>query len=344
MATAVIRASKSHVPAGVSTLLAAWACLGMLGCGGATSPGRPLREPIFVAVGAEGTILTSPDAASWRSERSGVSAALTSVAASGTQFVAVGSDGTILTSQNGRVWTAQSSGTRVDLAHVIFNGEQFIAVGGEWSDQGVALTSIDGVAWKGHEAPARYSFHAVAAVGGTIFASAETPHPTLPMALDNVVLASVLPSTSNRGGWIERDLPRFADSVTLAGETQGETFTVGSWNGESTLSRSQDSEEWTTQALPVDDAHAIAVGPGDLGFVIVGSSSALTSLDGSDWLDNPPPVRSGSWLMDVAAGKSGFAAVGLHGTIFTLGSDFEWTPRPSGVATALYDVTFGPLE
>lgn len=320
------------------------ALLGVLGCGGATSPGKPLQKPIFVAVGAEGTILTSADAATWRSEKSGVSAALTSVAANGTQFVAVGNEGTILTSRNGRVWTAQSSGTEVDLKHVIFHGEQFIAVGGEWSDQGLALMSSDGVTWKRLEAPARYSFHSVAAVGGTIFASAETPHPTIPMALENVVLASVLPSTSNRGGWIDRNLPRFADSAEV-GEAQVETLTVGSWNGESTLSRSQDGEEWTTQDLPVDDAHAIAVGPNDLGFVIVGSSSALTSPDGREWSDNSPPIRTGSWLSDVTAGKSSFAAVGLHGTIFTLSSSSEaWLPRASGVSTALYDVTYGPLE
>jgi len=49
-------------------------------------------------MGADGTILTSPDGITWASQTSGTTVTLRSVTWSGTQFCAVGNDGTILTS------------------------------------------------------------------------------------------------------------------------------------------------------------------------------------------------------------------------------------------------------
>ena len=51
------------------------------------------------------------------------------VAWSGSQFVAVGTQGTILTSPDGRVWTAQQSGTAKNLWSVAWSGSQLVVVG-----------------------------------------------------------------------------------------------------------------------------------------------------------------------------------------------------------------------
>ena len=312
-----------------------------MGCGGATSQAA-LDEPIFIAVGAEGTILRSAEAATWTRESSGVTVILSSVAVGPAQFVAVGEQGTILTSPNGRVWTARNSRTDVDLKHVTFDGQQFVTVGGEWSDQATVLTSADGATWQRVEALSQYSFQAVATVRGTIFASAVTPSTALPMDLDHVVLASVLPSQSNRGGWILRDLPSFDDSVLVAAGDP-ETFLVGSWNGDSSLSRSRDGERWVTQALPLPDARAITVGPGGSTYVVMGGSRALSSVDGEQWTEHSLPVQSGSWLRAIAHGASNFAAVGSNGTIVTSPDAADWAVRSSGITVALLDVAFGPL-
>ena len=69
-------------------------------------PGRTLNYTpvyatelgIFVAVGASGTILTSPDGITWTARTSGTTNILYGVTWSGTQFVAVGGSGTIVTS------------------------------------------------------------------------------------------------------------------------------------------------------------------------------------------------------------------------------------------------------
>jgi hypothetical protein len=311
-----------------------------LGCGGATAQGGPPSEPLFVAVGAEGAILSSRDARGWSLEDSGITKTLNSVAASDRSFVVVGEGGTILSSANARSWTARRSGTERDLEQVTFDGVEFVAVGGGWSDQAVALTSLDGVSWKRLEAPPQYSFQAVATARGTIFAAAVTPSRELPMALDHVVLASVLPSTSNRGGWISRDLPSFSDGLTLESEGDSETFLVGSWNGESTISRSRDGERWQSEALSLPDARAVAAGPGR--FVVLGGSAALVSTDGDDWSETSLPVRRGSWLTAVTHGAATFASVGLDGTIFSSTDGGDWSAESSGVTSDLFDITFGP--
>jgi hypothetical protein len=310
--------------------LALWA----LGCGGSTSRDTSIRPPAFVAVGAQGAILSSAHGAVWTRESSGVSARLNSIAAREGLLVAVGAGGTILTSVHAGSWTKRSSGTEVDLTHVIFNGEQFVAVGGGYAAQATCLTSSDGATWTALEPPPKYSFHAVAVAGGIIFAAAETQSTTIPMALDNVVLEYVLPSTSNnRGSWRDRSLPRFSDSLQLGPET----LTVGSWSGESTVSRSTDGQHWTTQVLPGNDARAIATSGSDL--VIVGGRSVFSSATGTDWTE-PRTALAAGWLSAVTHGGSTFVAVGSGGAILTSADGSAWTTRDAAHTSDLADVVY----
>jgi hypothetical protein len=249
-------------------------------------------------------------------------------------LVVVGAGGTILTSTSGTTWTARSSGTDVDLADVVFSGEQFVAVGGAWSSDAVTLTSVDGVSWAAIESPPAYSFHTVAIAGGTVLAAAVTPSKQLPMALDNVVLEYVLPSTSSRGSWRDRDLPRFSDSL-LTGD---ETLTVGSWGSESTLSRSSDGQDWTTQSLPGVEARAIASDGSSL--VVLGHHNALRSPDGAAWSEHELPVDN-RWLMAVTYGAPSFVAVGSGGGIFTSPDGATWTRQASASDADLVDVAHG---
>jgi hypothetical protein len=313
--------------------IAALAALAAWGCGGATSEDTSV-SPSFVAVGARGTIVSSLDGTSWTPRDSGVTAKLTGVAASGALFVAVGDGGTILSSSRGTAWAARDSGTEVNLTHVIFNGEKFVAVGGGWSDQAVSLTSPDGISWTSLESPSAYAFHAVAVAGGTVFAAAVTPSTRLPMDLEHVVLEYVLPSTSSRGSWRDRDLPRFSDSLSLAEQA----LTVGSWNDESTLSRSSDGQDWTTQALPCSDARAVASSGSTL--VVACRASALSSPDGTAWSEHSLAV-DGGWLTEVTYGASSFVAVGSAGAIFTSANGSTWTSQVSGVSADLLDVAYG---
>lgn len=123
----------------------------------------------FVAVGNNGTILTSLDGSTWTpvTSASGASRRLWGIAWGDRRFVAVGSTGTgaslrwaILTSPDGIRWTAAESDTSGSLSDVAWNGTRFVAVGG-WriltspngtEENGTILASpkaLSGVTWGG---------------------------------------------------------------------------------------------------------------------------------------------------------------------------------------------------
>jgi photosystem II stability/assembly factor-like uncharacterized protein len=85
---------------------------------------------IFVAVGDNGTILTSTDGVSWTRRTSPTTQGLYSVTYGNGLFVAVGNNGTILTSTDGVNWTQRTSGTSNDLYGVTYGNGIFVAVGG----------------------------------------------------------------------------------------------------------------------------------------------------------------------------------------------------------------------
>ena len=98
----------------------------------------------FVAVGASGTLLTSPDAITWTSRTSGTSNNLRSFAIKpSTIGVVVGYSGTILTTTDGTTWTSRTSGTSKNINNVAYGNSKFIAVG----DNGTTLSSSDGITW-----------------------------------------------------------------------------------------------------------------------------------------------------------------------------------------------------
>ena len=82
----------------------------------------------FVAVGAAGTIVTSPDGVTWTPQAKIGTNNLTAVTF-GTQFVAVGSGGVIFSSLDGVTWTPVTSGTGSNLTAVISGNNGYVTVG-----------------------------------------------------------------------------------------------------------------------------------------------------------------------------------------------------------------------
>ncbi len=109
----------------------------------------------WVAVGDDGTILTSPDGARWTTRASVTDKRLAGVASGASQWVAVGQRAIVLTSPDGETWTprnGQAYGTTIRrssrhptefLRGVAGDGAQWLTVG----DQGTIATSSDGVTW-----------------------------------------------------------------------------------------------------------------------------------------------------------------------------------------------------
>lgn len=83
----------------------------------------------FVAVGEDGTILSSTDTWNWARDLSSSVAHLYGVAAGDEVSVAVGDDGTILATSDRRYWFAPLTGVSAELRGVAWNGRHFAAVG-----------------------------------------------------------------------------------------------------------------------------------------------------------------------------------------------------------------------
>src|SRR5690606_25500006 len=117
---------------------------------------------MYVVVGNNGTILTSPDGVNWTVRSSGVSQTLNGVAHSGDLWVAVGSSGTVLTSPDGINWTSRNSGVSQALRDITYGGGQHVAVG----DSGTVLTSPDGINWTSRNSGTTLTLRGIAYGGG----------------------------------------------------------------------------------------------------------------------------------------------------------------------------------
>ena len=117
-------------------------------------------NPLYVAVGELGLIITSLDGVTWTFQGSGTNNNLNAVMFASSTFVAVGDKGTIITSPDGVVWTAATSGTAVPyFQSVTSGGSTFVAVAsngqvyytsnpsGTWSKATTTITASFGVAY-----------------------------------------------------------------------------------------------------------------------------------------------------------------------------------------------------
>ncbi len=143
------------------------------------------RTSLNVAVGANGTIVTSADGKTWSAAaNSGTTRNLYGVAYSsyGTgMWVAVGAGGTLITSTDASNWVTVASGTTADLKSVAYfptaGSGAFTAVGAS----GTLLTSPDGANWSLQPALTTATLNAViygtqfiaVGTGGTVFTSVD---------------------------------------------------------------------------------------------------------------------------------------------------------------------------
>jgi photosystem II stability/assembly factor-like uncharacterized protein len=102
----------------------------------------------FVATGAAGTLLTSPDGSTWTSRNSNTPNALLGVAfrlSAGVRYVAVGDAGTIVTSSDddAGTWSPPIAPVTAQNLRSVAHGSRFVAVG----QGGAVVFSDDGANW-----------------------------------------------------------------------------------------------------------------------------------------------------------------------------------------------------
>jgi hypothetical protein len=97
----------------------------------------------FIAVGANGVCITSPDGLNWTARSTKSNASLFSSAWNGREYAIVGYSDTLLTSLNCVDWNHVPTGTLNYMESIVWCDSMFIAVG----DYGSIRTSPNGIVW-----------------------------------------------------------------------------------------------------------------------------------------------------------------------------------------------------
>lgn len=244
----------------------------------------------FVALGAGGTVLTSPDGTLFQLSNSGTAAALYDIVWGGGRYAAVGAGGTLLTSGDGYSWTVQNSAFYDYLYGIAWTGSLFVAVGG----QGGIITSPDGVAWTRQNSGTSNSLHGIVWTGGKLVAVGQ--YGTIITSPDGTVWTVQTSNTLNHLGkvvWSGTKLVALSSGDPNSGYSASEF----------PLHTSPDGVTWTNVSIAPNFIWA----PADLAwcggqFMTAGSDGFLfTSGDGATWTQLP--VGTSSFLY--AAGCSG---------------------------------------
>jgi hypothetical protein len=246
----------------------------------------------FVAVGALGTILSSPDGVTWTSQNRVTTSDLAGVAWTGGTLVAVGLVGTIITSPDGVTWTSHNWGVPFDLLDVAWTGTQVVAVG----HGGEILTSPDATTWTSRSSPTSYPLSGVAWTGTQLVAVGQ--HGTIVTSADGVtwtLRSSGTPTNLSSVAWTDTRLVVVGDNGAVLTSADGIT--------------------WTSQASGVSSQLGAVVWTGARLVAVGALGTVLTSQDGTVWstqVSGTPNRLSG-----IAWTGTQLAAVGVSGTILT---------------------------
>lgn len=247
---------------------------------------------LYIAVGSNGTLTTSPDGKAW-TDRSGtlpngVSTTWRGITANATTCVAVGTDGGgngwVASSTDGITWTGSAPNAAwLDGRTVCWDGTNFIAAGTSGPTR--VVTSPDGNTWS---------------LSSTGFATATGNAIACTASLAVLTRGSTTIATSANHGstWTARTvLPFAAWNGTYAVAVSGGTFCVVDSTTQS--STSTDGITWSTAGVK---SNGSPVGfTSGLGLFVLGQASNIqTSPDGLTWTTRS--TAAGSWTLAFKSG------------------------------------------
>ena len=258
---------------------------------------------VYVAVGKNGTILTSPDGKNWtdRSSASGTQQDLNGINWSKSLglLVAVGNNDTILTSHDsGQIWSLQQPASAdQNLNAISWSESKFVVVG----DGGTILISTDGQNWNAPSSPATvYNLTAVKSTGSEF------------MAVGNNGRIFTSPDGQT---WTDVSLAGTPSSLpNLEGVRSGNGYVAVGDGG--TIAFSSNGKQWNQLQSSVTSQNLKGIiWSGSIFAVVGGNGTVLISHDGQNWM--APDSNTTQGLSDVAWSGSQFVAVGNSGTIVT---------------------------
>jgi hypothetical protein len=111
---------------------------------------------VFVAVGGDGSILTSVDGIDWLARESGTVQDLYAVSAHGTDIIAVGNEIVLLSTDHGESWVTKGEPVGIRLSTVALNSSQ-VVIGGWVADtleSSLMISEDRGDTWQAVDSPA----------------------------------------------------------------------------------------------------------------------------------------------------------------------------------------------
>lgn len=258
-------------------------------------------DGLFVAVGDNGLIKTSPNGEAWTTRNSGTILSLRGVTYSEDHglFVVVGYNGLILTSPNGIYWTKRQSGTTVNFWGVGCGNHRVVVVG----DSGAIYTSYNCTSWTQRTSGVTKRLYDVAFcsnIDGGVFVVVGASGTLLKGSLDAI-------------SWARKSTPLY--NLYLYGVASDciDFFVVVAQYGRTMTSNTGNT--WTQTRWGVHD-HLYGVTYGSSQFIAVGyNGDILSSPNGASWVEESSPTID--QLRGVAYGNSRFVAVGQDVIVYS---------------------------
>jgi hypothetical protein len=251
----------------------------------------------FVAVGDNGTVLTSDDGSAWTIRPSGIATTLRAVIWADSVLYAAGDAGVMLTSRDGIAWLPVATNATADQYDVVAAGNQCVAVG-----TGAALLSPNGTDWTRQSIGSLDTLTGVAWTGKTLVA----------VGCNSVILSSVngiawTPQSSGFLDWMY-GIAAHKGLLTIVG------YNYSAYNCYGTALTSTDGVQWTRRFAGTTRQVLYGLTAAENLYVAVGYyGTILTSPDAQTW----SPCSSGTTrkLQAVTFSATTFVAVGDRGTI-----------------------------
>jgi uncharacterized repeat protein (TIGR01451 family) len=262
---------------------------------------------LFVAVGGDGTIVTSPDRYAWGEQTSGTATNLFGVAFGNDTFVAVGTGGTVLSSSDGTNWTSRSSTTTDTLGAVTYGGGQFVAVG----EGARIITSSDGVTWTSQTSDDPTILGVV--YGNNLYVATGSE-------------GEIFPSSDGETWYITSS----GTTASLNGITYGDGKYVAVGSG-GTVVVSTNGINWSEHSSGTIATFFSVYRFNEVFFAVGPSRTNFVSIDGTTWA----ATDSGTTevLYDLTEGAGTLLAVGDNGEILEVPppalDHFDWDPISS---------------
>lgn len=264
------------------------------------------------------TVIDAEIGDSWSLQTSPVSSNLTGTGFVDELFFATGATSSILTASDGTDWVSRAGGSNT-LNDIAVGGSPsvYVAIG----EDGVPLTSSDGINWQLVTSPITDSLNSVIFAAGRFIAVGDGGF--VAVSFDGTTWITIAANvTANLS-----DIIFVEDRFIVVG---GNVILVSDDFGQSWTTTAELSSNFQLNSITTSDDTLMAVG---------NSFLVITSTDnGNSWLVRP--AAGDNNLNSVAYGANRFVSVGSGGGIFTSDDAISWEQRDSGTENILHSIAF----